>query len=159
MKQSSGQERKNAGKKMWVLPVLCVAAFLVAGLISKCCFQLVLVQGDSMEPAYHSGQLVLIDKLGGHYEAGDVIAFYSEKEGICVIKRIAAGPGEPVPMLTAGGEGTETPAEDGNGAADVLPEDGYFVLGDNPEHSIDSRDPRIGIVKRSAILGTVLTGI
>ncbi len=35
----------------------------------------------------------------------------------------------------------------------VLGEDEYFVLGDNRNHSSDSRDPSVGVIKRENIMG------
>ena len=35
----------------------------------------------------------------------------------------------------------------------TLGEDEYFVLGDNRNHSMDSRDSRVGILKREDLVG------
>lgn len=35
----------------------------------------------------------------------------------------------------------------------TLGEDEYFVLGDNRNHSLDSRDPSVGILKREDLIG------
>ena len=35
----------------------------------------------------------------------------------------------------------------------VLGEDEYFVLGDNRNHSSDSREPKVGVIKREDLLG------
>lgn len=35
----------------------------------------------------------------------------------------------------------------------VLGEDEYFVLGDNRNHSSDSRDPNVGVLKREDLIG------
>lgn len=45
----------------------------------------------------------------------------------------------------------------GNAEVEItLLENQYYVLGDNREHSIDSRDEEIGIIKKNEILGTML---
>ena len=36
---------------------------------------------------------------------------------------------------------------------ETIPEDMYLVLGDNRTNSQDSRDPRIGLIKKDDILG------
>ena len=38
-------------------------------------------------------------------------------------------------------------------SAVTLGEDEYFVLGDNRNHSMDSRDSRVGILKREDLVG------
>ena len=35
----------------------------------------------------------------------------------------------------------------------ILGTDEYFVLGDNRNHSSDSRDPSVGVIKRENIMG------
>ena len=35
----------------------------------------------------------------------------------------------------------------------TLGEEEYFVLGDNRNHSLDSRDPSVGILKREDLIG------
>lgn len=40
-----------------------------------------------------------------------------------------------------------------------LKEDEYFVLGDNRNHSSDSRDPSVGILTREDLLGKALVRI
>ncbi len=166
--QGADNGRVSGGKRIWPVLVVCAAAFLVAGILSKFCFQLVLVQGDSMEPAYHNGQIVVVNKLDREYRNGDVIVFYSENDGIYVIKRIAACPGERVMivrqedgesvqyLLPQEQEGDKDRGADSEEQVMIIPADGYYVLGDNREHSIDSRDQRIGIVRAESIIGKVL---
>ena len=38
----------------------------------------------------------------------------------------------------------------------TLPEGAYLVLGDNAAESVDSRDPRVGVVSERQIVGVLL---
>ncbi len=120
-----------------------------------------------MEPAFHSGQLVLLRKNFKDLQAGDVVAFRSEGLKGILIKRIAAGPGDTVEIT----EGTlylngvaRTEAFEGKSiefagiAAEpvTLKEGEYFVLGDNVAHSKDSRYEEIGCVRQMDIIGKVV---
>lgn len=60
-----------------------------------------------------------------------------------VIKRVAAVPGEPVP-----------PSVPRDGGADRVPPGSLVVLGDNPDHSVDSRHH--GYVPLDQVLGKVV---
>lgn len=151
---------KAGGKKLAGLLLALAAAYIC----SRCFFQLALIQGSSMEPSYHPMQLVLVDKQPRSYSRGDVVVF--RKDGIhgVLVKRIAAGPGDRVQIsdgiLYVNGkaaEGLDRITDPGRAEKEiVLGEDRYFVLGDNVNHSIDSRSDEIGDVSGAQILGRVL---
>ncbi|MCM6771890.1 S26 family signal peptidase [Nocardia sp. CDC159] len=122
----------------------------------------VTVRGASMEPAYRSGDRVLV-RRGGLPARGDVVVV--EHLGIggepwrrCVhaaaglsarrwmIKRVAAAPGDPVPreQVPALARVPET----------SVPQGRLVLLGDNKRVSFDSR--RVGYVPAERVLGTVL---
>lgn len=107
--------------------VVAVIVFLVVLLINKYWVQLMLIQGNSMTPTFHHMQLVLVCKHPKTYSAGDVIAFQCEGLDCVLVKRIAK----------------------------VTDDDRYYVLGDNLEESVDSRDSRVGLVERESIIGVV----
>lgn len=143
--------------------------FMAAWYVSAFWYQLMLLQGASMEPSYHSGQFLVLDKHTGVYNYGDVIAF--RKDGVkgLLVKRIAAVPGDTVSIrdgvLYINGEVPEEwKGRDRIGFAGIagsgvdLGETGYFVLGDNISESRDSRYGEIGIVLREEIVGKVLWG-
>ncbi len=122
-----------------------------------------------MEPSYASGQPVLLLKFGlpEDLDYGDVVVIRREDLGRDIIKRIAALPGDTVQitdgLLYVNGEEHSTPAnlspmEDaGNAAAPITLAPGeYFVLGDNRNHSIDSRFGEVGIIQVSTIAGKVI---
>lgn len=107
--------------------LLLMIPIIMAVAVSKFFFQIMLIQGDSMLPSYHNMQLVVLNKYDRDYEVGDVIAIRSKGLNTIIVKRI-----------------------------DTIYPDGYYVLGDNREHSVDSRDERVGLIEQSAIIGKVI---
>lgn len=140
---------------------------LVTAAIVFAAFRLVLglsvVKGDSMEPALHDGDLLVLWKPAA-VEAGDVVLFRGD-DGLQRVKRVVAMPGQKVEIDGDGGvlvdgqeldepyvyEGTARKA--GTPFPLVLGEDEYFVLGDHRGNSQDSRN--FGPVKGSRIEGKV----
>ena len=150
---------------LWIPGLLLILLF--TGYVSVFWYQLMLLQGDSMEPSYHSGQLLILDRHTESYQYGDVVAV--KKEGIpgLLVKRLAALPGDTVSIQDGilyrnGSPMTEwhTPIRSAGIAAQplTLDEDCYFVLGDNTAESRDSRFPEIGVIHLSEIRGKVLGG-
>ena len=118
--------KKYRGKIIYI--VLIIAVIAGAYMISANWYQFMLIQGDSMLPAYHNMQLVVLNKYDRDYETGDVIAFWCDGLDCVLVKRIAQT------------------MDDGT----------YYVLGDNVEESVDSRDSRVGLVERKDIIGKVV---
>lgn len=128
------------------------------------------VDGHSMEPSLSHGDNLIVDKISYRFHDPsryDVIVFpYQHAENTYYIKRIIGMPGETV-QVTGGyvyinGEqldehfGAEVMEDTSNNIAAnpvQLGDDEYFVLGDNRNHSSDSRDPSVGILKRDQIIG------
>lgn len=136
-------------------------------LVSRYWFQLMLIQGDSMEPAYHSFQMVVLDKHFNEITYGDVIAFRCESLDAVLVKRVIAVPGDTVEMKEGTVYVNQQPAEwvPDNGSVTypglasepwVLARNQYFVLGDNYEVSKDSRYLEVGGVSEDMILGVVV---
>ena len=147
-----------------------LAVILVIGaawFVSARYYQLLLIQGNSMQPSYHNMQLAILDKYSNDYEHGDVIAFRCEGLGCVLVKRIVACPGDRVVIeegiLYVNGENSRVlPVEfvfEYSGLADeeiMITEGCYFVIGDNIPESIDSRYPEVGCVDKSDIIGEIL---
>ena len=143
---------------------LAVAAF-------RCLGFRVSVLGSSMEPDIIAQQNVLVNKLAyrmGTPERGDVIAFYpgGDENIHPSVKRVVAIPGDSVQILNGvllvNGvpctlTDTYTNLSYAGLAEDLLmlEDDEYFVMGDNPDESQDSRSPGIGMVKDTDIIGEV----
>ena len=118
----------------------------------------VVVSGDSMVPSLKDGQLLLLNKLSYKFkeiERFDVVVIKVGKNEI--IKRVIGLPGETVEYknnnLYINGEliETEYDFETDDFEEKLIPEDKYFVLGDNRRVSSDSRI--IGMIKREDIIG------
>ena len=127
------------------------------------------VEGASMENTLHNGDNLIVDKLSYRFhdpERFDIIVFpFQFQDNTYYIKRIIGMPGETLQIkdgyvyidgeqLTSDIYGNEL-IEDPQTAEDpvTLGEDEYFVMGDNRNHSMDSRDPSVGVLKKSDLMG------
>ena len=127
------------------------------------------VSGQSMETTLQDGDNLIVDKISYRFHDPsryDIIVFpYKYEENTFYIKRIIGLPGEIVQVkdgytyingkkLTSDIYGREVMDEPGIAEEPIkLGSDEYFVLGDNRNHSQDSRDPYVGVLKRSDLLG------
>ena len=95
------------------------------------------VPSSSMEPAIPAGSVILGSRIFSELGRGDIIVF--RHEGKILVKRVVAVSGDTVYLDDQDGSFTvnrETP-----NATRVLtvPENCFFVVGDNRENSMDSR--------------------
>lgn len=126
------------------------------------------VHGDSMEPVYSHGDILLVDKLSLRFSElkrfETVVIQYKYGKNQYYIKRIVGLPGETVQIIDGRVWINGTMLEDPYGKElmknprrgkrpVVLGANEYFVLGDNRNDSSDSRDSDIGNVSKSQIVG------
>ena len=126
------------------------------------------VIGESMKPRLENGDITVVNRLVYDIrkpKRGDVIAFKpnGNENSHYYIKRIIGLPGETVEiregkiyvdgMILIENYGNEKMPKDYSMDKRFLLEDEYFVLGDNRNHSIDSREYSVGAVKRERIIG------
>lgn len=128
------------------------------------------IKGNSMQPNFPDGEYLLTDKVSyrfGEPERGDVVVFEPPgSQGEEFIKRILGLPGEIVSLrgnkfyvngalVNESYIATDLPTSPGNylkeGAELTVPQDQYFVLGDNRTHSSDSR--AFGPIPKDKITG------
>ncbi|MGI6055515.1 MAG: signal peptidase I [Bilifractor sp.] len=121
------------------------------------------VSGNSMDPTYHNGQTVWFNRLDHAYQAGDVVCFRLPT-GELLVKRVIAVGGDTVDLqdgkVLVNGKPLDESAY-AHGRSDEeegevsypykVPEGSYFVMGDNREHSADSRSFK-------AIVGAAIKG-
>jgi signal peptidase I len=152
-----------------ILITLAIATLLFLGIYST--LQNSEVIGPSMQPALHTGERVLINKLAYHFggtpQRGDIIVLIppaSQNADSDYIKRVIGLPGERVELKDgkvyihqADGNTLEldepyvtNPATQ-DYMSDVIPQGQYFVMGDNRNQSSDSRS--WGTVSLDEIVG------
>lgn len=127
------------------------------------------VVGSSMETTLSDNDNLIVDKITYRFREPkrfDIIVFpFQYSEDTYYIKRIIGLPGETV-YIDEGGtvyiDGEVLPEDYGNevimdpgqaGQPVTLGGDEYFVMGDNRNHSSDSRDPVVGNIHRDTIIG------
>ena len=151
----------------WILYILIIVGLTY--LIITFVGQRTRVSGSSMETTLSDGDNLIVDKLSYRFQEPkryDIIVFpYQHEENTFYIKRIIGLPGETVQVVDGytyvNGEilssdvyGAEVMDSPGIAAQPIeLGEDEYFVLGDNRNHSSDSREESVGVLKREHLIG------
>lgn len=128
------------------------------------------IKGNSMDPNFHDGEFLLTDKISyrfGEPKRGEVVVFKAPPDGSSeFIKRIIGIPGDTV-MIKSGKVYLNTnlleeeylddsvvtnPATFAQEGREIkVTQDKYFVMGDNRDHSFDSRN--FGLIERNKITG------
>lgn len=163
------KEKKDSGRELyeWVQALVC--SVLAVVLLFTFVIRLIGVDGRSMVPTLQDGDRLLVvnSLLDDEYEYGDIVVL--RKESFLedpIVKRVIATEGQTVDIdFSTGGvyvdgallkedyineltfleEGTEFPL--------TVPENSIFVMGDNRNHSSDSRDSRLGTVDHRYVIG------
>jgi signal peptidase I len=127
--------------------VLAVVLFLIINTVSA----RIRVDGHSMEPSFHSGNFVIVNKLAyrfGDFHRGDVIVFPSpNSNGEDLIKRVVGLPGDRIRISDGQVYVNELllsePYINGPPSGDLheitVRGDALYVMGDNRNNSSDSR--------------------
>ena len=122
------------------------------------------VVGSSMDKTLKQGEILLLEKVDKSYKRYDIVVIKEGNERI--IKRIIGMPGESIKIVEGviyiNGEAIEdkyasTYTEDFSLSKfdlEVIPEDSYFVLGDNRKISKDSR--LLGPINKKQIQGKAI---
>ncbi len=120
------------------------------------------VDGKSMDPTLSNNEILMLNKFDKTYKRFDIIVFnYNSSK---LVKRIIGLPGDKIEYiddkLYINGEEIKEPYKRkkmDNYTSDVVPNNMYFVMGDNRGNSLDSR--YIGSIRKEDIEGTVKLSI
>lgn len=107
----------------------------------------------SMEPTLKAGSYIFGTRFTEELEVGDIIVF--RRDGQLIVKRIAGAPGDKI-NLSELFYMTTLPIPVWEENVITVPEESYFVLGDNTENSIDSRYWEEKFVKKSDIVAKLI---
>ena len=175
-KETTGRKKKEKKSMPIALQLVLLVVMVV---VLRNVMGTVLVKGSSMEPNFNHGDLVFINKLStsvGSPDYGDVVICKLEEGSGYenIIKRVIGLPGDEIdiveneddedvydlyvngeyikedflgePMMTDGN--IEYPFE--------VPENSYFVMGDNRNESLDSRRESVGAIHKDDLMGKVV---
>ncbi len=172
-KKKEKKEEEPDGRKSAVLYLhdLCwmLGAVMVLFLVF---FRIIVVSGPSMKRTLLDGDYLLLygNLLSGEPRKGDVVVVskHTYDDGKPIVKRVIATEGQIVDMDFENGivyvDGlpleesyinTPTNLDEGAVFPQIVEENCVFVMGDNRNHSKDSRSLEIGQVDKREILGKV----
>ena len=146
------------------LIVAIIAVFLVFAFI----FRIAAVEGGSMNPTLKDGDWLAVKSINTNIKRGDIVIITQPNAlNEPLVKRVIAVGGDVVDINFSEGivkvndEVIHEPfiAEPTQRQFDIafpitVPDDCYFVMGDNRNNSIDSRSNIVGFIKYGYILGT-----
>ena len=153
--------KKLLKNTIYALIIVVALSVLAATLV----FPVLQIYGDSMKPTLVEDDIVVSIKKT-NFESGDIIAFYYNNK--ILVKRVIATSSEWVRVDEEGNVHVNDKLisepyvyKKNLGESDIknpyqVPEGEYFVLGDERESSIDSRNSTIGTIAKEDIIGEVI---
>lgn len=148
------------------LKTIC-KTFIIVVLIFSYVAKTARVEGESMMPTLVDKDMLILWSLAYQPKQGDIVACNCEGLGKVIVKRVVATGGQKVDIdFEAGKVYVDGELFEVNGIPNIttdresyyaypitVPEGKYFVMGDNRQHSTDSRYERVGFIDRDDILG------
>lgn len=168
MQRSQENPERNIWNELLGWLIYIVVIVILTYLVITFVGQRTRVSGESMLTTLHDGDQLIVDKISYRFREPkryEIVVFpYEHEEGTYYIKRIMGLPGETVQIIDGYFYVNGEQIEDGYGNEVMnnagiaeepltLGDDEYFVLGDNRNHSSDSRVANVGVIHRDKLLG------
>ena len=153
--------KKFSDKLVCLILSMCIMFFILTAYVG-----IAKVDGSSMEPSFANGDFIIYSKIATteKLEKGDIVLF--RNNGSTLIKRVVALEGDRVNIhddkLFVNDEESvylseEVKTREGDLGADfIINKNRLFVMGDNRENSIDSRDSSVSQVPTKNVFGKVM---
>lgn len=146
----------------WGAVLLAALAILLLRLTA---FHTLRIEGTSMESTLSSGDIVLVLRMNGAPERGEIIQCRFPGRSGTYVKRVVGLPGEYIELRSGVTYVNGAPISEPylSSTADdysiQLGQDQYLVLGDNRAESYDSREEDMGPISREDCIGRVALGL
>lgn len=153
----------NLTKEIWEWIRALAVAIVLALLVRSFIFQVFVVEGGSMYPTLLNSDRLIVDKISYRFnepDCGDIVVFDS-RTGRDFVKRVIGVGGDNIEIregkVYRNGSLLEEPYLGQNDYQDYgpveVPPGYFFLMGDYRVNSMDSRDPRVGLVSVERIRG------
>ncbi|MBQ8725459.1 MAG: signal peptidase I [Oscillospiraceae bacterium] len=160
------KERRTRNRGVGVVIAASVLAAAMIIILTNLWFPVLRVVGSSMQPLLRNEDVIVCFSKNDKIERRDIIAFYHNDK--VLLKRVVGLPGDVIEidkdgiLYINGEEQHETyVASISLEPCDIefpveVPEDSYFVLGDQRMTSMDSRSESVGMVTTDRVVGKAL---
>ena len=176
MGETEHTEKKQSDRWFTIFCAVMIGLLLINTFVIK----FALVDGRSMYPTLHDNQLMLVFRPGYKAAQGDVVVIHTGKSVFSrdyIVKRVIAVEGQTVkidydldevivddvslsePYLNFEEGDPMLPRDDRSVVHYTVPEGCVFVMGDNRNHSADSRSEKYGMIDGKKIVGPVVLPI
>ncbi|MBQ8763594.1 MAG: signal peptidase I [Clostridia bacterium] len=175
MSENINDKKEQGGFVRTCFDVVSIIASAIAAvaIVFIFLFRTVGVVGDSMYPTLHNTDRIILSAFYDESENGDIVVTCQPSKSPVIpdvlVKRVIATEGQTVDIDFEKGvvyvDGValdepyiNEPTHDRENFYEpvTVPEGYVFVMGDNRNHSTDSRDNRVGLIREEYILGEAL---
>ncbi len=170
-KDTPKNKKESFIKKIFNYFILIFAAIVLGYALIEFCVQTVPMNDTSMEPLYSQGEKLILDKMVYHFKEikrNDVVAIRKiGKNNGYDIKRVIGISGDVISVsnghiVVNGKEMKNSPDIHNIGILNekiTVSQDEYFVIGDNPDESEDSRFINYGNIEKTEIKGKIVSAL